>query len=247
VEPTSHGLPRGVLSVAVAGKPSGPAFAARLAVVALVLWVVIDVIRTTLVVGQYEQRITVGTHGGADVWPAWMAYELLDYLLPRRGLAITVSDRMWVLGALVAAAAFVAWLYQARRNAGRMGGSLKWAPGWAVGGWFIPVASLVIPYLVMRDVRRASAPAPQPVPVGWWWTSVLVTVLLNQLIWLYDVVTSDDGRFEGTALDTRTVAYPLWTVGTVMIVVTAFLSARVVRRITKAQQRTGDAEATSPA
>jgi len=224
------------------GKPSGPRSAARLAVVALVLWVVIDVIRTTLAVGHYEHRITVGTHGGADVWPAWMAYELVDFLLPRRGLAIMVSDRMWVVGALVAAAAFVAWLYRARRNAGRLSGSLQWAPGWAIGGWFIPVASLVIPYLVVRDVRRASAPAPQPVPVGWWWTSVLVTALLNRLIWLYD-----DGRFEGTALDTRIVAYPLWTVGTVMIAVTAFLSARVVRRITTAQQRTGEAGATSPA
>ena len=229
-------------SLAVGAKPRGPWFAARLAVVALVLWVVIDVIRTTLAVGHYEHRITVVTHGDADVWPAWMAYEVLDYLLPR-GLAITVTDRMWVLGALVAAAAFVTWLYQARRNAGRLGGSPKWAPGWAVGGWFIPLASLVIPYLVVREVRRASAPAPQPVPVGWWGTSVLATVLLNRLIWLYDGVTSDDGRFERAALDTRTVAYPLWTVGTVMIVVTAFLSARVMRRITKAQQRTGDAGA----
>jgi hypothetical protein len=128
-----------------------------------------------------------------------------------------------------------------------LSGALKWAPGWAVGGWFVPVAGLVIPYLVVRDVRQASAPAAQPVPVGWWWTSVLVTVLLNQLSWLYDVVTADGGRFEGSALDTRTVVYPLWTIETVMIAVTAFLSARVVRRITKAQQRTGEAGVTGPA
>lgn len=219
--------------------------AARLAVVALILWVVIDLIRTTLAVGHYEHRITGMTHGHADVWFAWMAYGLLDFLLPL-GMATAVADRMWILGTLVAAAAFGRWLYQARRNAGRSGGSLKWAPGWAVGGWFIPVANLMIPYLVLRDVRRASAPASRSAPVGWWWTSVLVTVLLNRLIWLLGVVTSDGGSFHGTALDTRTMAYPLWAAGTVMIVVTAFLSARVMRRISEAQQRTGDAGATGP-
>ena len=84
-------------------------------------------------------------------------------------------------------------------------------------------------------------------PVGWWWASVLVTMLLNRLIWLYQVVTSDGGTFAETAVDTRTVAYPLWTAGTVMTVVTAFLSARVVRRITEALQRTAETRATGPA
>jgi hypothetical protein len=243
---TSHRPPGGVPFPTVAAKPRGPWFAARLAVVVLILWVVIDVIRTTLAVGHYEHRISVVTHGDVDVWPAWMAYELLDYLLPL-GMATTVADRSWILGSLVAAAAFVTWLYRARRNAGRLGGSLEWAPGWTVGGWFIPVGGLVIPYLVVRDVLRASGPARRPAPVGWWWASVLVTVLLNRLIWLYDVVTSDGGMFEEAALDTRAVAYPLWTAGTMMTVVTAFLSARVVRRITEAQQRTGEAGATGPA
>jgi hypothetical protein len=243
VEPTtSHRAPGDAAFPAVTADPRGLWFAARLAVVVLVLWAVIDVIRTTLAVGHYEDRITMGTHGDADVWPAWMAYELLVHLMPH-GMVSAVADRSWILGALAAAVAFVTWLYLARRNAGRLGGALEWAPGWAVGGWFIPVAGLVIPYLVVRDVRRAGVPAAQPAPVGWWWTSVLVTVLLNRLIWLYDVVTSDGGRFEEATLDTRTVAYPLWTLGTLMIVITAFLSARVVRRITEGQRRIGGAAA----
>jgi hypothetical protein len=231
-----------VPSPAVTANPRGLWIAARLAVVSLALWAVIDVIRTTLAVGHYEDRITVVTHGAPDVWPAWVAYELLVDVMPR-SMVMAVVDRSWILWSLAAASAFVVWLHQARRNAGRLGGALEWAPGWAVGGWFIPVASLVIPYLVVRDVRRAGASAAQPAPVGWWWTSLLVTVLLNRLIWLYDVVTSDGARFEGATLDTRTVAYPLWTVGTLMIVVTAFLTARVVRRITEAQRRIGGAAA----
>lgn len=227
---------------AVTADPRGPWIAARLAVVSLVSWAVVDVIRTTLAVGHYEDRITGVTHGSPDVWPAWVAYDLLVDVMPR-GTVTAVVDRSWILGSLAAAAAFVVWLYQARRHAERLGGALEWAPGWAVGGWFVPVAGLVIPYLVVRDVRRAGASAAQPAPVGWWWTSVLVTVLLNGLIRLYDVVTSDGARFEGATLDTRTVAYPLWTVGTSTIVVTAFLTAHVVRRITEAQRRIGGAAA----
>lgn len=213
---------------------------------ALTLWTVVDVLHTTFAIGYYEHRITGVSHGDVDVWPAWMAYELLNALMPL-GAATTAADKPGILGPLVAATAFVTWLYQARRNAARLGGVPEWAPAWAVGGWFIPVAGLVIPYLVVRDVWRATGPTSQPPPVGWWWASVLGTVLLNGLIWLYRVITSDGGIFEGTALDTRTVAYPLWTAGTAMLVVTAFLSARVLLRITEAQQRTAEAGATDGA
>jgi hypothetical protein len=215
-------------------------------VVVLVVWSVIDVIDASLAVGHYEHRITVATHGDADVWPAWLVYEVLDSVLPH-GMAITTADRSRILGSLVAAAAFVAWLYRARRNATRLGGSLKWAPGWAVGAWLIPVGNLVIPYLVVQDLRRAGGPARQPAPVGWWWASVLVAVLLNGLVRLYDVATTGDGVFKETALDTRAVAYPLWTAGTVAVVVTALLSVCVVRRITEEQRRIGEAAATGPA
>jgi hypothetical protein len=99
----------------------------------------------------------------------------------------------------------------------------------AVGGrWAVDSGSEPgDPVPVTQDVRRANGPTGHPATVGWW-SSVLVAVLLNRLVWLYQVVTSDGGKFEGSALDRRAVAYPLWTAATVMIVVTAFLTARVV-------------------
>ncbi|MFF4881183.1 DUF4328 domain-containing protein [Micromonospora sp. NPDC000668] len=212
--------------------------AARLVVAALILWAVLDVLRTVLAVGHYENRIEVVTHGNVDVLPAWLAYVIVSELMPRDAVTVA-ADRLWMLGALVAAAAFVAWLHQARRTAGRLGGALTWAPGWVVGGWFVPVANLMIPYLVVRDVRRASGPAARLAPVGRWWVSVLGTVFLYLLSRLYAVVTSHGGRLHETALDTRTAAYPLWTAGTVMVVVTAVLSIRVARRISEAQDGFG--------
>ncbi|MEU8003985.1 DUF4328 domain-containing protein [Catellatospora sp. NPDC049111] len=194
------------------------------------------VLRAILAMGHYEHRIDVVAHGNTDpVLPALMAYELLDRVLPR-GMASTAGERLSLLASLLAAAAFVVWLHQARRAAGRLGGALEWAPGWAVGGWFIPVANLFIPYRVVRDVWRAGGPLAPRAPVRRWWASVLITVLLNGLIRLYGVATSDGGVLEQTALDMRIVAYPLWTAGAVATVVTAYLTVRVMRRITEAQQ-----------
>ena len=43
---------------------------ARLTVLAMILWAVVDVLHTIIAVGHYEHRITVVTHGNADVLPA---------------------------------------------------------------------------------------------------------------------------------------------------------------------------------
>jgi hypothetical protein len=163
---------------------------ARLTVLALILWAIIDVLHTIIAVGNYEHRITVVTHGSADVGPAWLVYELLHHLMPG-GLANTVAGRTWIAASLLAAATVITWLYQARRNA-----------------------------------ERAA-------PVSWW-AIVLVTLLFHGLGRLYQIVTARGGAFAHTTLDTRWVAYPLWTAATVMTVLTAILTARMVRQITHA-------------
>jgi hypothetical protein len=51
---------------------------------------------------------------------------------------------------------------------------------------------------------------------GWpaWMVYELVGYLLPPaLMWPRAIVTSDGGSFQGTALDTGPVAYPLWTIG----------------------------------
>lgn len=58
----------------------------------------------------------------------------------------------------------------------------RYSPGWAVGGWFIPLVNLVYPYLVMADIwknssvaaregpeaSRRSAGAPAGLVIAWW-------------------------------------------------------------------------------
>ena len=53
---------------------------------------------------------------------------------------------------------FIFWLYHARLNLVHWGfAALKWGPGWALGGWFLPVANLIVPKLVVDTLWSASA------------------------------------------------------------------------------------------
>lgn len=75
---------------------------------------------------------------------------------------------------LLAGAFFIVWLYRLRADvdafAPFQGGLSR---GWAIGGWFIPLANAVLPFLVVRDVIRAavtSAARPRVyVVAGLWW------------------------------------------------------------------------------
>jgi len=65
----------------------------------------------------------------------------------------------WLVGALLAGFCFLLWLTAARVNAA------TYAPGgagayrqWTVAGWICPVVNLWVPYRMLADLLRASAP-----------------------------------------------------------------------------------------
>jgi Domain of unknown function (DUF4328) len=60
---------------------------------------------------------------------------------------------------VVCAVVFVVWTYRGYRNLAPLGASgLRFANGWAIGGWFVPVMFLWRPKQVVNDMWRASAP-----------------------------------------------------------------------------------------
>lgn len=71
------------------------------------------------------------------------------------------------------------WLYRVTANHHTLGRQLRWSPGWAIGGWFLPPLLFVIPLLMLREAWKASDPgtpagAPTWVnqresPLPWLW------------------------------------------------------------------------------
>ncbi len=77
---------------------------------------------------------------------------------------------------LVSMIVFFVWIYRVIKAARASGVVTAYSPGMAVGGWFIPIANIVLPWLTVRDalrsVQRATALA------GIWWIVWLINMSL---------------------------------------------------------------------
>ncbi len=130
----------------------------------------------------------------------WRLYfRLHDYLagkataeevLAANSDALANLGSFWVLVPVSCAAgiALIVWLWRARINSERMGGAAahRRARGWVVNGWVIPVGALWIPYQVVSDVWRASAPrrsVPATLVRAWWALFVVANFVVKPMQW----------------------------------------------------------------
>jgi len=89
---------------------------------------------------------------------------------------------------LGAAIFFLIWVYRASRNARSLGiEGMQYSPGWSVGWFLVPLANLFMPYMVVRELWKASAASPMrewrqavasPI-VGVWWAVSVVSMTLH--------------------------------------------------------------------
>ena len=77
--------------------------------------------------------------------------------------------------------AFLMWIFRASKNLSALGASnQKISPRWAVAWWFIPIASLWVPYKVTKEIWVESHPERHRAPAWftvWWATWIVSTVL----------------------------------------------------------------------
>lgn len=106
---------------------------------------------------------------------------------------VTRSDNLVRTGTVLEALGFIAlatlvmiWLWKARTNAGVYApGLMRLGRGWAVGGWFIPLANWVLPFIVAGDVARGTTtglPGRRErvgVPAWVWWISWVAANLIG--------------------------------------------------------------------
>jgi len=144
------------------------------------------------------------------------------------GPLVTLFSGVLTLGWLYTATTFMVWLYQARQALDRRGETgMRWATGWTIGGWFIPLANLVIPARVVAEVYARSAPGavrgwqtPRLV-VAWWFVFLLSVVH----------VTYQSIDTEARVIVVHGVVF--WNVvNGIAGCVAAVLAVRLVRRVT---------------
>lgn len=93
--------------------------------------------------------------GRGEEAPAWAP--LVESLL---GFAYAMS----ALVLFVSSVSVLMWIHRANHNARQLGATgLKFTPGWAVGWYFIPIASIWKPYQAMKEICQASFN-----PGRWW-------------------------------------------------------------------------------
>lgn len=141
---------------------------------------------------------------------------------------------------LVTAIFFITCMWRVAKNNEALGRQQpRLGPGWAIGGWFIPIANLVIPVLVMQDLWRGSDPSvprgdmrwkigPRSALVGWWWGLLLLSFVRVTF-------GGQDRERSRTVSDVRTnTTFVL--IGMAFTVAAAVLAILIVRRITARQE-----------
>lgn len=128
----------------------------------------------------------------------------LMYVAPIRSEAIFVviglSAITTITCVLASVVAVSVWVYLAHDNLRTMGlNGLKYAPAWAVGSFFVPVANLFVPFRAMRDLYNRSMGeeahlAHESAPdVTSWWTCYIVGGMIQLFLMataLIDMLTN---------------------------------------------------------
>lgn len=89
---------------------------------------------------------------------------------------------------VVTSISFLVWFWRAYANLTFFARSRSRKAGWAIGGWFIPIFGMIIPYGIGAEIWTQSRPEPGPVPerrdsnmepVISWWALFLIMSLVN--------------------------------------------------------------------
>ena len=184
---------------------------------------------------------------GASIFLLGSAALLVMYLSVSAAEEIDAVIEAWLISAInVAATAvliarfltgvpFLTWMYKAHANLHALGATkLTQKPFMAVVGWFIPIANLVWPYLVMKEIWEQSHEPPGRVMV----TTRSGIVLAWWLTWIAMGVSA----FVGNILDSSVQTLESFALATGCDVVhggamllAACLALLIVRRVTRLQ------------
>jgi hypothetical protein len=158
----------------------------------------------------------------------------------RRGFAMVLPIVLatWVV--------MIVWQFRHAQNAEKLRGPLGLGPGWAIGGWFIPLGYFVLPGMQIGQAAKASDPGLGPgdlrakgkLPAA----IVAWAVLFGAAICLFVAGNSSRPANEeiASSLDEYAMADRLVAAGMLVGAAAAVAAIMMVRTLTARQQRAVD-------
>ncbi|MFE5591787.1 DUF4328 domain-containing protein [Streptomyces sp. NPDC056549] len=148
---------------------------------------------------------------------------------------LNLAYSMQVMVFVATIVVFIIWFHRLRSNAEVWAGDLQGRkPGWAIGGWFIPIGNLWIPRAIAADIWRASRWQPYAADgareltlLNAWWT-----------FWIIDWIVGRAASLLYRGADTQEAydSAAAWALASYTVnIVAAVLAILVVRRLTSMQ------------
>jgi hypothetical protein len=107
------------------------------------------------------------------------------FLIGEVEAAMVLAQLALFLGTAIA---FLVWLYRAEVNARALGAEdMMVGPGWAVGWFFVPLVHLVMPFIAVRELWKASAKPrdwqlePASPLIALWWACWIGTIITGNI------------------------------------------------------------------
>lgn len=114
--------------------------------------------------------VGVGVSAGGGNSSAAVAVSIFALVLVLGLVAVGISSVVF----------YMMWVYRAHKNAETIAGEeLFLSAGWNVGFHFIPLANLVVPYLLMLRIAEKSADQTSKTLVLTWWISLAASFVLS--------------------------------------------------------------------
>ncbi len=147
-------------------------------------------------------------------------------------------DDAFLALALITGVVFITWMWRAAKNNEALGRErARFGPGWAIGGWLIPIANFVIPVLMMQDLWRGSNSTiprgdtrwkigDRSALIGWWWGLAIASRFLNAV---------GNGVGDSPVLDDVRSGVSVQVVGNAMSIAAAVLAILVVHQLSRRQ------------
>jgi hypothetical protein len=136
---------------------------------------------------------------------------------------------------LITGIVWLVWQHRSQANlhAARLR-ELDYTPGWVVGWWLIPFASLVKPFQTVRELWKASSgddpwwQNPTWPLIGWWWAAWIAALVLGRVA---------AAVFNGAAtLDGLISSSRLFLAYEVVVIIAAILAIAIVRTVVERQE-----------